>query len=487
MTREIIFACVLSFGGFGCLSWNGFPKRSPVLSAVLSLPVGAAVYTFGSALAYSLSVNRSDIGLYLMIAIALSGLCTGLKNRKISFREIITMLLSFCIVAVLMILLRAVVAPIFTYDSYRIVVVGQAFGSSVFSFGSTGLASFPLMITNFQAGGDLFNLDYVVYLPVVTGVLATVGATIIISDTVSTSKNQRLVSSLIAFIVMGSFWAVTFMLRSQLGYLNSHLLMAGYYTLGFAFCLRFGREPKTSLDLSLCSLLIGVVAFIRLEGLLFVSLLLFALMSFEALTRRQLLLVSAVTLIIPGLWYARLAIEGVSGTTIITPRNTIIMLLVAASPSVINFWKATRGVARLIPHLSVIGLAAIFCVYLLTKDTAVESSLKLISNSIATGYWGAFWWAFGPLVTLLTIFGPRLKREGVWMQVLGGGFLLILLLGVIRSSPFRIGWGDSGNRMLVHLAPLAVLYTLVKVRACFGKFDEIPDGRLSMEHSEETK
>ena len=190
MTREIIFACVLSFGGFGCLSWNGFPKRSPVLSAVLSLPVGAAVYTFGSALAYSLSVNRSDIGLYLMIAIALSGLCTGLKNRKISFREIITMLLSFCLVAVLMILLRAVVAPIFTYDSYRIVVVGQAFGSSVFSFGSTGLASFPLMITNFQAGGDLFNLDYVVYLPVVTGVLATVGATIIISDTVSTEKNQ---------------------------------------------------------------------------------------------------------------------------------------------------------------------------------------------------------------------------------------------------------------------------------------------------------
>ena len=41
--------------------------------------------------------------------------------------------------------------------------------------------------------------------------------------------------------------------------------------------------------------------------------------------------------------------------------------------------------------------------------------------------------------------------------------------------------------MLVHLAPLAVLYTLVKVRACFGKFDEIPDGQLSMEPSEETK
>ncbi len=487
MIKEIIFACVLSFGGFGGLSWGGLPRRSPVLAAVLSLPIGVAIYTFGSALSYSLSVNRSEVGLYLMVGVSLLGLCMGLKNRRMSFLDFKVFIFSICLVVALMVLVKSVIAPIFTYDSYRIVVVGKAFGSSVFSFGSTGLASFPLMITNFQAGGDLFNLDYVAYLPAVTGLLATVAAIMIIAESVSTSRNQTLVSTLVAFIVMFSFWALTYMLRSQLGYLNSHMLMAGYYTLGFAFCLGSGWKQEQNLDLNLCALVIGSVAFIRLEGLLFVSLLLFALMSCRTLSRRQLIQVSAITLIVPGLWYARLAVEGVSGTTIITPRNTVIMLFVAACPSVMNYWKVMRRIMQWIPYLVVIGLATIFCAYLLAKDTAIESSLKLISNSVATGYWGAFWWTFGPLVILLTALGPRLKREGVWLEVLGGGFLLILLLGVIRSSPYRIGWGDSGNRMLVHLAPLAVLYTLVKVRACFGTFDEIPDEHLSMQPSEEMK
>ena len=99
----------------------------------------------------------------------------------------------------------------------------------------------------------------------------------------------------------------------------------------------------------------------------------------------------------------------------------------------------------------------------------------MISNLIATGYWGSFWWTFGPLVVLMAIFGPRLKREDVWLEVLGGGLLLILLLGVIRSSPYRLGWGDSGNRMLVHLAPLVVMYTVLKVRACFDISEKILD------------
>jgi len=74
MVREIIFACVLSFGGFGGLSWSGLPKKAPVLTIVLSLPIGVAIYTFGSALSYSLNVNRPEAGLYVMTAVALAGI-----------------------------------------------------------------------------------------------------------------------------------------------------------------------------------------------------------------------------------------------------------------------------------------------------------------------------------------------------------------------------------------------------------------------------
>ena len=245
-----------------------------------------------------------------------------------------------------------------------------------------------------------------------------------------------------------------------------------------------GEKGQKSLDQSLFALVVGSVAFIRLEGLLFVSLLLFALFSCRSFSRKQLLNMSVITLVIPALWYARLAIAGASGSTIISSRNTIIMLLVAASPFVVTYWQVMRRITKWMPYLVVIGLAGIFSIYMLAQDSAVESSLTLVANSIATGYWGAFWWTFGPLVILMVIFGPRLKSEGVWLEVLGGGILLILLLGMIRSSPYRAGWGDSGNRMLVHLAPLTVMYTLVKVQACFTRDDRVSQN-LVREPSEE--
>tara|TARA_B100000686_G_scaffold334276_1_gene401319 strand:+ start:3210 stop:4682 length:1473 start_codon:yes stop_codon:yes gene_type:complete len=473
MVREIIFACVLSFGGFGGLSWSGLPKKAPVLTIVLSLPIGVAIYTFGSALSYSLNVNRPEAGLYVMTAVALAGIYRGLRERKIRFWDIRVFLSSAFMVTMLMIVTKSLVAPMLSYDSYKIIVAGKSFGSSLFSFGSSNLAQFPLMVINLQAGGDLFNLDYVVYLPAVTGLLAIVGATIIISGVVTTSKMHSIVCSLVALLVMAVFWGMTYMLRIQLGYLNSHMLMAGFYTLGFAFCLDIGKKGEKSLDPMLFALIVGSVAFIRLEGLLFVSLLLFALFSCRSFSRKQLLIIGVITLVIPALWYGRLAEAGASGSNIISSRNTVLMLLVAASPFVVTYWRATHRIAKWMPYLVVIGLAGIFSIYMLAQDSAVESSLTLVANSIATGYWGAFWWTFGPLVILMVIFGPRLKSEGVWLEVLGGGILLILLLGMIRSVPYRAGWGDSGNRMLVHLAPLAVMYTLVKVQACFTRDDRV--------------
>jgi len=473
MIREIIFACVLSFGGFGVVSLGDLLKKDPFLSSVLVLPIGVSIYTFGSVLTYAVGINRSDIGLYLMVAIALLGLCKATNEQKVGLSDFRVFLYSVCLITVLMLLVRFLVAPMLTFDSYQIVVIGQAFGSSIFTFDSRGLASFPFMITNFQAGGEIFGLDYVAYLPVITGLLAIIGATKVISGQISSSKRQESLCLFVTLIVMSVFGATTYMLRSQLGYLNSHMLMAGYYSLGFALCLDIGRRRKSGIPQSLCALIIGSVAFIRLEGLLLMSLLIIALMSFRAYSKKEILHIGIFALLIPGLWYLRLAIAGASGNTIISPRNTVVMLLIAASPFVINIWPVSRRISKWMPSLVVVGLAGILSLYLLAQEKAVESCLVFLSNTIATGHWGAFWWTFGPIVILLTILGPRVRSEGVWLAVLGGGLLLILLLGAIRTDPYRTGWGDSGNRMLIHLAPLAVMYTLVKVQACFTRDDRV--------------
>ena len=56
---------------------------------------------------------------------------------------------------------------------------------------------------------------------------------------------------------MAVFGATTYMLRFSLGYLNSHMLMAGYYSLGFALCLDIGKRRDPIVHQTLCALILG--------------------------------------------------------------------------------------------------------------------------------------------------------------------------------------------------------------------------------------
>ncbi len=467
MIRELLLCLVLSFGGFGTASRSELITRNPLLSMTMLLPIGVAIYTFSSALVYAFGINRPIVGLYLM------GIVSVIELSKIKHTggtlaiHLRSFLCSVTIAAALMLVIRVLVSPLLTFDSYKILLSGKSFGSSIFSFNSPDLASFPFMITNFQAGSEIFNLSYTVYLPVVTGFLAIISAIIVVSHLVTSSRKDSTIFGISVLIVMLAFGSVTYMLRMQLGYLNSHLLMAGFYSLGFTTCLAKGNGLKRTLCPSISALLIGSTAFIRMEGLLLTTLLIISFVSIEKLSRKDLVTFFLISLVVPMLWYVRLAIAGASGSTIISPRNTILMLLIAAGPLVLNWWRRSLKVLDHLPNITIIALGIIFCFLLLTNEQTIESGLIFLSNTVGTGYWGAFWWTFGPLTVVLFCFGPRIRNEIVWIMTIGGGLLVILLLGAIRRIPYRIGWGDSGNRMLVHIAPLAVIYIAVKVHAWF--------------------
>tara|TARA_Y100000768_G_scaffold272933_1_gene208873 strand:- start:8505 stop:9986 length:1482 start_codon:yes stop_codon:yes gene_type:complete len=467
MIRELLFSYLLTFGGFGTISRSKIIQQSPLLAMVILLPVGVVLFTFSSALVYIFGINYPLIGLTLMVIISLHELYKSKQNNGLTSVNQITLLCSLGLTTALLLLIRVVVSPVLTFDSYKIIISGKSFGSSIFSFESSELASFPFMVTNFQAATEIFNFSYTAYLPAVTGFLAMTGAIIIISNLVSPSRKYSFTFGVIVLMTILAFGSVTYMLRMQLGYLNSHLLMAGYYSLGFATCLLGNNSDKRTPNLYLSALLIGVVAFIRLEGMLLMTLLIISFVSINKLSRKDSAKFALFALVVPGLWYVRLAIAGASGSTIISPRNTILMLLFATSPLIINWWRQTLKVVDYLPNLTISGLGCIFCFLLLTREQTIESSLIFLTNTVGTGYWGAFWWTFGPLAMVLACVGPKIKREIVWVMTIGGGLLVILLLGAIRRIPYRIGWGDSGNRMLVHIAPLTVLYIAMKVYAWF--------------------
>ena len=110
------------------------------------------------------------------------------------------------------------------------------------------------------------------------------------------------------------------------------------------------------------------------------------------------------------------------------------MLLAVATPFVLNGLLITQRLSKNLPIISIIGLSVILSGYLPTQESSRKKYHILIECS---GYWLLkYFVTLGPLV-FLAIFGPRLKRICPLAVIVGG--VLIILLGAVRSHPYRLG------------------------------------------------
>jgi len=473
MISELFFAAVLTFGGFGSLLFLGIVKTRPELSVILSLPVGVAVNALMAAAAYSVALDDPTVPFLATCGLACLGFLSESQKKLVLKRSLSLLAAALLIVGALLYMVRFALSPIMTFDSYKILLLGNSIGSDSFLIGATGYTNYPLTVLNLQAGGSLFEIDYVIFTSTVAGLLAIFASVLLLCQSFWHKKSTCAWAVLGACFILGIFGGETYMLRSQLVYLNSHLLTAGFFALGSIFILFPRHELKENRGYLLTALIIGVVSMTRVEGMLFEALLLSAYLSRKTFSWRELLQVGFVTVGIPGLWYARLAIAGESDDAILTSKTIVIMMAIIAGPLLLNKVELMKPFRQRLPLVVVMGLLGVFWVAMFISDSGVESSMNLLSNAAATGLWGSFWWTFGPLAVALAIFGPRLKDETIWIELLGGALLLILLLGTVRSTPYRLGWGDSGNRMLVHIAPLTVLYVCAKIAHSMASWSSV--------------
>lgn len=99
---------------------------------------------------------------------------------------------------------------------------------------------------------------------------------------------------------------------------------------------------------------------------------------------------------------------------------------------------------------------------------ALHETAGFIASSVATAQnllgWKGGWGILPPLVIALTLAVLLFMRdpEGsgepqALITFLLAAFLLLFFTGYLREKPFRVGVGDSMNRQLFHLLPLALL------------------------------
>jgi hypothetical protein len=146
--------------------------------------------------------------------------------------------------------------------------------------------------------------------------------------------------------------------------------------------------------------------------------------------------------------------------------------------SEVNWIK--RWVLPLLPKIMLGVLVLVVAYMVLQKPGHMYTSMKVtLKNVLITGRWGITWIIF-TLVFLFSLIGSGFLEEGYFFIGISSFFLILLAISYFRV-PYRVGWGDSANRMLTHILPVISIYVMMRVGQVLLDKDLIPDKALSEE------
>jgi hypothetical protein len=140
-------------------------------------------------------------------------------------------------------------------------------------------------------------------------------------------------------------------------------------------------------------------------------------------------------------------------------------LFIAAGVVILALVRDRAWMDRVLPVLPT-ALAALLAAYILAStirdpDMAWRTVYATFHNVIlGSGRWGAFWWVVLPLV-ILAGRHVRFRYQKLWVTPIALFGLAYVAFAFLRGSNYRVGSGDSGNRILMHIALVAVTYLVI--------------------------
>lgn len=224
-------------------------------------------------------------------------------------------------------------------------------------------------------------------------------------------------------------------------------------------------------------LMIINIALLRLEGSLFFLIPVVIFLSREEIPSKEKMLFAMTGIGIPILWFLRLSFS----LSDFIPRR----MKVAYSLQILSLLLLTyifillyvlisqKGIlSRLNPYLPLLFLLSLSFAWtymILTRGLEIKGAVLmiikrygvLIINVLKDGKWGITWIALFVLF-VLALFLKRIKYESVFIYYIFSFFLLYNVINIYRYG-WRSGWGDSGNRILLHIIFIVAFYVFMKI------------------------
>lgn len=442
---------------------------SPSIKTVMAFPVGVIVWLLvGLVLVAGPLTYRPSASLAWLGATALPGaiVATRRKGAATAIRSLPWAAGLAAVTFVASLGAQALDATNITVDSVRYLLIGDALArvGGVDAVSRGELLTRGVVVPLMHAPSGLVGRQHLASLTPLLGLTGIATLLVLLSQTLSGFSTPRrwrgwLLASLV-ILILGSNRAVY-----HAFYVNAHMLFAvGLILLVFGYWMAASTGSVQWVLPSLPG--VALLVAIRPEGALVLAPFLIVAMAYPELPAKARWL--------PAIPFA-LAAVGWFGLIVAQTRQTawslaepevglvavgivvgVLAVLVAIWP---NIW-----VIRVAPYAAVVGpLAALLG--LAARDTTVPSIARrtfvaTASNLASEGHWAFTWWVL-PLAAVAAWAVLRFPHQRLWTAPLAAFTAIFFLLPFLREGGYRIGTGDSGNRILMHILPVVLGYVIL--------------------------
>lgn len=473
MINQILFLFGLyAFGVFfGLLFKRGFP---PALIGITGFLWGALFWVVGGILMSTISIPYTPVSMLILFILLVIGFgIIHIKNKTwgLSRRELACLLPIALVFLLVLILASQFNFSYVSSDSIVQISTGRRIAYEGFSSGVIEEFSLRGVFLPQLQSASVFLGDGYLYAAQPAFGLSFALIFYFLSHRIISLllPDKRLALALTILTSLALF--STYFIAFQFFYIHNSMISAVYLFMGVsAFWLAAVEEKGSWMTFGILGLLGFSLA--RNEAPIFALIFLVLAISADRIPYRIRLRSILTYLALLVLWYLYLLWRMGGGTKILNPEKTLVIVGVLVAFALLVIFSESKWVKRFVlPHLPKIMLGSLALILVLMvsqkQDHMVGSLYVSILNMLQFGRWGVTWLVFS-LLFLVSIPGPRVPREELFLYGISSFFGLLMLIVYFRN-PYRIGWYDSANRMLTHILPIIVLYILMKAAQGLSK------------------
>jgi hypothetical protein len=281
--------------------------------------------------------------------------------------------------------------------------------------------------------------------------------TIAILETSRRSDPDRRRRIIAVTVLAGAFALSSNRIVYDAFYVNSHGLVMSAFLLLVLGAYRARSDRGWLITAAVAA---AVIVPARPEGVLVVFLGVLPVLTDPELDRRDRLTLGVPIAAITGIWFGA-GLWAARGAFTADPRDTVlggllvggVILALAALP--LGRLETHR---QRIPAMVLIAMTAFLVLESIATPAIMRDALAATAqNMFGRGLWGVTW----PVLIVASVIAystSRFLNDRVFTIPMAGYAVLFFMLAYLREGTYRVGEGDSGNRVLAHVVLVAITY-----------------------------